>query len=152
MGVLTLFFSFFGFLKGPYQFAHHQFVWNIGHSSTEAPLWTTSCKIDTNVLSMVYLFSLYTWELNFGQTIWDKTEVLWGAFRVTTWEPGELMGTHTEHDENKEKRQKKKPTPPPSYQVLKRKNLDPSWVHAEPFIGCMRLLFPKLFVTIFIMG
>jgi hypothetical protein len=27
------------------------------------------------------LFSLSTWELNFGQTIWDKTEVLLGINR-----------------------------------------------------------------------
>jgi hypothetical protein len=29
----------------------------------------------------VDLFILYTWELNFGQTIWDKTEVLLGINR-----------------------------------------------------------------------
>jgi hypothetical protein len=30
--------------------------------------------------------------------------------------------------------------------------LDPSCVHAEPIIGCMELLFPKLFVPIFGLG
>jgi hypothetical protein len=39
------------------------------------------------------------------------------------------------------------PTPFP-----KRKKLYPWWVHAEPFICCMELLFPKLFVTIFGLG
>jgi hypothetical protein len=41
---------------------------------------------------------------------------------------------------------------PHPFQVPKRKNLDPSRVHAEPFIGCMKLLFPKLFITIFVVG
>jgi hypothetical protein len=36
-----------------------------------------------------HLFSLYTWELNFGQTKWDKIEVLLGTFYGTTWELGE---------------------------------------------------------------
>jgi hypothetical protein len=40
-----------------------------------------------------YLCSLYTWELNFGQTTWDKTHVLWG----TSW--GMHLGTW-EHDGN----------------------------------------------------
>jgi hypothetical protein len=46
------------------------------------------------------------------------------------------------------KKTKKKILPPSS----KRKKLDTSLVHAEPFIGCMQLLFPKLFVTIFRLG
>jgi hypothetical protein len=54
-----------------------------------------------------------------------------------------MMGTR--------EKSKKKIHPHP-FQVPKRKNLDPSRVHAEPFIGCMKLLFPKLFVTIFGMG
>jgi hypothetical protein len=38
-----------------------------------------------------HLCSLYTWELNFGQTIWDKTKVLpfgtsWGIYLGTVWE------------------------------------------------------------------
>jgi hypothetical protein len=61
------------------------------------------------------------------------------------------MGTHTEHDGRKGKKQQKKILPHP-FQVPKRKNLDPSQVHAEPFIGCIKLLFPKLFVTIFVVG
>jgi hypothetical protein len=39
---------------------------------------------------------------------------------------------------------KKERTPPPP-----RKKPDPSLVHTEPLIGCMQLLFPKLFATIF---
>jgi hypothetical protein len=49
------------------------------------------------------LFSLYTEELNFWQTIWDKTQVL----LRTSW------GTHLEHFENKGKKQKIPVTPPP---------------------------------------
>jgi hypothetical protein len=60
---------------------------------------------------------------------------------------GNVMETHMEQDGNKEKNQKK--ILPPS---SKRKKLDTSLVHAEPFIGCMQLLFPKLFVTIFRLG
>jgi hypothetical protein len=47
------------------------------------------------------LFSLYTWELNFGQTLWDKTEVLLAMCRGTSWELEAW-----EHDVNKwEKKQ-----------------------------------------------
>jgi hypothetical protein len=42
-----------------------------------------------------------------------------------------------------QKIKKKEPPPPP------RKKPDPSLVHTEPLIGCMQLLFPKLFATIF---
>ncbi len=48
-----------------------------------------------------HLFSLYTWELNCRQTIWDKYEVTLGMSWRTTWELGEplsnMMGTHCEH-------------------------------------------------------
>ncbi len=60
-------FLFFIFWKGPYWLAHYQTFWNIGHSPIEAPLWTASCKIETNVLPMGYLFTLYTRELTFGK-------------------------------------------------------------------------------------
>jgi hypothetical protein len=30
--------------------------------------------------------------------------------------------------------------------------LDLSWIHAQPFIGCMELLFWKKFVTVFGLG
>jgi len=35
---------------------------------------------------------------------------------------------------------------------LKRRKPDPSLVHTEPFIGCVQLLFTKLFTTIFGLG
>jgi len=34
----------------------------------------------------------------------------------------------------------------------KRKRLDRSRVHAEPSVGCLKLLFPKLFIIIFRQG
>ncbi len=57
-----------------------------------------------------HLFSLYTWELNFSQTIWDKIEVLY----ETSWEKymrtwGTFLRTWWEHIEKKEK--KKNPSP-----------------------------------------
>jgi hypothetical protein len=36
--------------------------------------------------------SLCTWELNFGQTIWDKIKVLLGTPSGITWELGESQG------------------------------------------------------------
>jgi hypothetical protein len=43
-------------------------------------------------------------ELNFGQTKWDKSNVLLGMFLETTWELGEPFGnlitTPWEHDRN----------------------------------------------------
>jgi hypothetical protein len=41
-----------------------------------------------------HLSTLCTWELNFGQTIWDKTQALLGA----SWEMH--VGTFWEHFEN----------------------------------------------------
>jgi len=39
---------------------------------------------------IAHLFNLYTWELNFGQTIWNKTKVLlgtsYGMYLRTLWE------------------------------------------------------------------
>jgi hypothetical protein len=69
----------FKILIGPYQLAHQQFFWNIGHAPIKASLWTTSCKIETNVFPLFHLFNLYALELNCGQTIWDKTNVLLGT-------------------------------------------------------------------------
>ncbi len=89
MGVLTLFLLF----KGPYWLAHHQVFWNIGHSPIEAPLWTTSCKIETNVLPTAHLFSLYTWEMNLRQIILDKSKCYWERFEEQPWEFGNPMGT-----------------------------------------------------------
>jgi hypothetical protein len=91
-------FLFFMFWKGPYWLAHYQFFWDIGHSPIEAPVWTASCKIETNVLPMGHLFTLYTRELTFGQTMWNQNEVLhatfWGTTWGTSWERiGNMMGT-----------------------------------------------------------
>jgi len=66
----------------------------------KAPLWTTSCKIETNVFPLFHIFNLYKLELNCGKTIWDKTKVLLG----TSW--GTHLGTFWELDGNKGKTQK----------------------------------------------
>jgi hypothetical protein len=72
------------------------FLKNIEHFTIEAPLWTVNHKIETNLLRMAHLFSLYMKRSNFGQTIWDKTGVL---FRTCLGEQvenlGNRMGTHT---------------------------------------------------------
>jgi hypothetical protein len=62
----------------------------------EAPLWTPSQKIETNVLSYISPFWFITWELNFGQT-----QVLlgtsWGMHLGIPWElDGNMLGTHWE--------------------------------------------------------
>jgi hypothetical protein len=54
-----------------------------------------------------HLSSLCTWELNFGQTIWDKTQVLLG----TSWEMH--VGTFWELDRNKGKTKSKIKIPDP---------------------------------------
>ncbi len=77
---------------------HYQIFGNIGHSSSDP-----SPKIKANVL---HLFSLYSWELNFGQTLWNKSEVLLG----TSWELGEpyknKMRTHWEPQKIKNQKSK----------------------------------------------
>ncbi len=100
-------FLFFIFWKGPYWLAHYKTFWDIGHSPLEAPLWTGSCKIETNVfLPMGHLFTLYTRELTFGQSMWNQNEVLHATFWGTTWEQ---WGTSWEHIENMmETREKRK--------------------------------------------
>jgi hypothetical protein len=71
-------------------------------------------KIETNVLHMGDLFSLYTWELNFEQIIWDKSELLLGTFWKQLGNLGNPMGIHKEHDGNTKKKKKQKiPTPQP---------------------------------------
>jgi hypothetical protein len=74
-----------------------------------------------------HLFNLYTWELNFGQTIWDKTQVLLETSWGTLWElDGNTLRT---------KGKKKNLFPPiPS----KEKNLR---VHDKPFP--LKFLFSK---------
>jgi hypothetical protein len=64
------------------------------------------------------LSSLYTPELNFGQTIWDKLKVLLGTSSGATEELGEpqrnMMKTCWEHNGNKEEKQKATPPAPPT--------------------------------------
>jgi hypothetical protein len=50
----------------------------------------------------LHLFTLFKGELNFGQTIWDKNQVLLG----TSW--GNTLGTW-EHDGNKDEKQENPP-------------------------------------------
>jgi hypothetical protein len=72
---------------------------------------------------MGYLFSLHTWELNFGQTICHRTEVLLGISygdNLRTWE--NPMGTHWEQGE-KPKYKPPPPSTPPS--IFKRKKSGP---------------------------
>jgi len=54
---------------------------------------------------------LYTWELNFGQTIWDISEVLLGTFWWTTWELGESFGNFMawQHPQKKKKKERTRP-------------------------------------------
>jgi len=86
-----------------------------------------------------HLSSLCTWELNFGQTIWDKTQVLlgtsWEMHVGTFWELGNPLGTY----ENKGK--KKNPCP---LSPLKKKNWTIHECMLSHPIGCMKFLFPKL--------
>ncbi len=120
-------------------------------SPIEAPLWTPRCKLKLNPSynMSAYIFSLYTWELSFGQTIWDKTQVLlgisWGMHLKTLWKLGNplriwelienMMGTHWE----KGRKQKKIPV---FTSLEKRKNWIvhecmlslPIWLH-ETFIS-----------------
>jgi hypothetical protein len=58
--------------------------------------------------STAYLFSLYTRELNFGQTISDKIEVLLGMHYGTTWELEEPQGNHVRNTLGTRKTQKKR--------------------------------------------
>ncbi len=91
-------------------------------------------------------FSLFTWELNFGQTIWAKSEVLLGTSWRTNWELGKPYGNMM--IENKEEKQKiPLPTAP-----RKEKNWTVHECMLSLPIGYMKFLFPKLFVTIFGLG
>jgi hypothetical protein len=64
----------------------------------KAPLWTLVVKYKQMCTPIFHLVSLYTWELNFGQTEWDKIEVLLGMFYRTIWGLGEpqknMMRSH----------------------------------------------------------
>ncbi len=109
MGILTLFLG--GFLRGhDIDWPTTNFFWNIGHSPIEAPLWTTSSKIETNVALYSPPFQfIHTRVEPLGKTIWDKCEVLFG--RVL----GNNLGTSCEHiGTYKGKNEKKKNIIPPS--------------------------------------
>jgi hypothetical protein len=80
--------------------------------------------------------------LNFGQTIWEKPMCYWEHIENlrTLWN---LMRTHWEQG-----KKYKKSLSPPSLPLSKREKLDRSCMHAEPS-GCMKFLFPILFITKF---
>ncbi len=93
------------------------------------------------------------WELNFRQTIWDKTLVLlgtsWGTHLGTLWEfqnPLKTWWQHYGHIGNKGKKQK---IPLPLH-TQKEKNWTTHECMLSLPIGWMNFLYPKLFVTIFL--
>jgi hypothetical protein len=96
----------------------------------EVPLWTPNCKIDKLYSHIANLFILYTWELNFGQTIWDKIEMLLGTpylkNNLGTW------GISLEDDENMFGTRKKnqKITPPTPTRPPKEKKTGPMMMSA----------------------
>jgi hypothetical protein len=69
----------------------------------------------------LYKHGLYTLELNFGQTVWDKTEVLFGTL-------GEQLG-NLDNPMGNTLRTREKTIQLPQ---KKKKNLTPHEVHAEP--------------------
>jgi len=100
-----LFFLFKGSHKMDWCIINLFWNWTLGHSPIDAPLWTPPCTIKKQMCSPIaHLFSLCISELNFGQTIWEKSVVLLGISWGTTWgleEPfGNLMGTHWEQGKN----------------------------------------------------
>jgi hypothetical protein len=92
-----------------------------------------------------HLFSLYTWELNFGQTIWDKSEVLLGRSWRRIWEPCEnMMRTHWEQG---------KWIPPPWAAPPRRTKTGPLMSAYWAFsLVAWNFYFPKLFVATFGLG
>ncbi len=79
-----LFFLFKGAINW---LVHHQFVlehWALPNRSTSLdPKLHNKKQIYSPI---AHLFSLYTSELNFGRTIWEKSEVLLGISWGTLWE------------------------------------------------------------------
>jgi hypothetical protein len=77
----------------------------------EAPSLDCQLQNETNVLHVALLLDLYMWELNFGQTIWDISEVLLGTFWWTTWELGESFGNFMawQHPQKKKKKERTRP-------------------------------------------
>jgi hypothetical protein len=85
--------------------------------------------------------------LHFGQTIRGKIEVLLGTTGGTIWELGEPDDNGLRHIENKRRTQKVAPSP-----LFKEKNWSSHEGKLGLLIGSMKLLFPKLSVTIFGLG
>jgi hypothetical protein len=113
----------------------------ISMPSMKAPLWTASCKIETNVLPYILPFQKY---MGSWTPYGIKPRYYWEHLEERIWEHFEnLMWTHWE--------QFLKHKIPLSLPLQKEK-LDHSWVHAEPSHWLMKFLFPKLFVTIFRLG
>jgi hypothetical protein len=91
---------------------------------------------------MANLFSLYAWELNFGQIIGDETQVLLGTSWGTTWELEKPLRTPWEQE-----KKQKNPFPAPPPPLPKEKN----WIPHECMLSLLIDLM-KLFVTIFGIG
>ncbi len=92
----------------------------------EALLWTPVVKKWKKECTLrFHLFSLCTGKLNFGQTIWDKTQVLLG----TSWELH--LGTHWE-----QRNKTQNPWPCP---LKKKKNwIIHEWCILSPPLVCMK--------------
>jgi hypothetical protein len=104
----------------------------------KTPLWTPINKLEKNVF--LYPFQFIYVELNWKQTIWSiKLKYYWEHFGQPH---GNMMGTHWEY-------KKTKNSHPPSFE---KKKIGAPWMHGKLFIDCMKLLFSKLFITIFCLG
>jgi hypothetical protein len=98
-----------------------------------APNW----KLETNVLHYGSPFQFILMRVE----LWDKSEVLLG----TSCELGD-------HHENMIGTRKKTKNPFPTPPTLKEKNWTLHECMLSVLIGCLKLLFPKLFVTLFGLG
>ncbi len=138
----------FVFWKGQYWLAHHQIFRNIGHSPIKVPLWTPSRKIQTNVLlyGQPFQFTYMGVELWANHKRWN-----WGAIENVRRNNLGTWGTLWERVENtlRTRAEPKNSLPPP---LVKEKNWSPREGTLSLLIGCMKLLFPKLSVSIFGLG
>jgi hypothetical protein len=135
---------------------------NLKHWSL--PKWKHLFALQVAKLKQMYspiidLFSLYTWGLNFEQTIWDKIEMLLGMPLGTTWELGESQGDLLrrcwEHNKNKGEKPPKKKLP--ILHPQKGKN----WAHHEGMLSipiicqdlkqCWHFTFRNAWITFFYM-
>ncbi len=118
--------------KEPYRLVHQQVFGTLGMHPNRSTSLNLRLQNKNNYAPLDFTFS---GELNFGQTIWDKTQVLlgasWGTHLGTIWDQGKPPPPRPQHPSQKEK----------------------SWTLHEFMlslpIGCMKFLFPNLFVTIF---